>query len=141
MGWTLWALQFRDDEWRRVPHAWYDRLIRGQETVDEPEGTLLRFAQVSIELEDREPIRLGNVWFVVHQVDKDGAVNQARERDVQCAAAEMAFGHVTGGDDAVVIPATHRFARKRYQDLGTWEPTVNEEMALMRLLRSYDVPC
>lgn len=144
MAWTMWAFQFKDDSWSRVPWKLYERFTAGTTAVKDPEGTLLRFALVSVELDDREPERAKYPSFVLHEVTDQGLVNKDREAQARRAAAEMTFdGLLTrvknGGNN--VIAASSKFARRQYQHLATWEPTHEQNEALLRTLRAQGVPC
>ncbi len=139
MAWTVWAFRFQEDNWRRVPWAWYERFIAGRELLQEPEGTLVRFAQCTVELEEREPVRLGQLWFGLHEIGGQGTVNQEREEQSLRSALEMIGPFGLG--DGKVIDAAPRFAKRRYQHLATWEPSLKEKMALLQTLRSLFVPC
>lgn len=114
MGWTLWAFRRVDDEWRRVPWAWYERFTAGREALPEPERTLVRFSQAALELEEREPVRLGQLWFVLHQLGEDGFIDQEREQESLRSALESVDLFGPGSDDKVVAAAP-RFARRRHR--------------------------
>jgi hypothetical protein len=144
MAWTMWAYQFKDESWSRVPWKWYERFTAGTTAVTEPEGTLLRFALVSVELDDRERERAKYPSFVVHEVTDQGLINMDREAQARHAAAEMTFDGLlakTKDGDSNVIAASSKFARRQYQHLATWEPTHDQNEALLRALRSEGVAC
>ena len=144
MAWTMWPYQLKGESWSRVPWKWYERFTAGTTAVNEPEGTLLRFALVSVELDDREPERAKYPCFVLHEVTDQGLINKDREAQARHAAAEMTFdgllARVKDGDSNV-IAASSKFARRQYQHLATWEPTHEQNEALLRALRAEGVPC
>lgn len=142
MAWTMWAFQLKDDKWSRVPWKWYERFTAGKTPVEEPAGAILRFALVSVELEDREPERAKYPAFVVHEVAENGLINEQRELQARSAAAEATFGRLfERGGDGNVIPASSRFARRQYENLARWTPTADQNEALLGVLRSLGVPC
>ena len=142
MAWTVWVFQFKDDSWTRVPWKWYRRFTAGEIPVQDPEGTLLRFATVSVELDDRAPERAKYPSFVVHEVAQQGFINQDRELQARHAAVEMTFGGLLAKDkDSNVIAASSKFARRQHDHLAKWEPTYEENEALLRVLRKLGVPC
>ena len=142
MAWTMWAFQLKDDKWSRVPWKWYKHFTAGKTAVEDPEGTVLRFALVSVELEDREPERAKYPSFVVHEVAKDGLINEHRELQARSAAAEATFGKFfERGGDGSVIAASSKFARRQYENLARWTPTHEQNEALLRVLRFLGVPC
>ncbi len=144
MAWTMWAYQLKDESWSRVPWKWYERFTTGTTAVNEPEGTLLRFALVSVELDDREPERAKYPSFVVHEVTDQGLINKDPEAQARHAAAEMTFDGLLArakDDDSNVIAASSKFARRQYQHLATWEPAYEQNEALLRVLRAEGVPC
>ena len=142
MGWTIWAFQFKDDKWSRIPWKWYDRFFDGKVAAKEPEGTILRFATVGVELDDREPERAQYPCYVVHEVAADGFINREREDMARRAAVEMTFGSLcTPPSEGNVIAASAKFARRQHENLAKWTPTHDQNEALLRLLRTLGVPC
>jgi hypothetical protein len=141
MAWTMWAYQFKDDKWTRIPWKWYDRFFDGKVAAKEPEGTLLRFALVAVELEDREPERAKYPNFVVHEVAAEGLINKEREDTARRAALEMTFGGLSKASEGNVIAASAKFARRQHENIAKWTPTHEQNEALLRLLRSLGVPC
>ena len=138
----MWAFQLKNDKWTRVPWKWYERFTAGKTPVDATEGTTLRFAVVSVELEDREPERAKYPSSVVHEVAEDGLINEHREFKARSAAAEATFGQLfERGGDGNVIPASSKFAGRQYENLAKWTPTTDENEALLGVLRSMGVPC
>ena len=137
MAWTIWAFQLKDDKWSRVPWKWYERFTAGKTPVEEPEGTILRFALVSVELDDREPERAKYPSFVVHEVAENGLINLERENQAKSAGVEAVFGALIARDRSDnVIPASAKFARRQHENLARWTPTPEQNEALLRLLRS-----
>ncbi len=110
---------------------WYERFTDGKTSVEDPEGAILRFALVSVELEDRDPERAKYPSFVVHEVAENGLINEQREIQARNAAAEATFGPLfeRGGDDNV-IPASSKFARRQYENLARWTPTLEQNEAV-----------
>ena len=144
MAWTEWVFQYKDDAWTRVPWKWYQRLTAGEIATEDPEGTLLRFATVAVELDDREPERAKYPSFVVHEVAQLGFINQDRELQARHAAVEMTFGSLLARDkdkDSNVIAASSKFASRQHEHLAKWQPTYEQNEALLRVLRRLGVPC
>lgn len=147
MGWTVWIFRCEDRGWRKVPQAWYDRFLDGEDTVADPEGSLVQFAQVAVELEDREPVQLGNIWYVVHGVGPGGRLDTAREREAAQSALDLAFSPLfpkrtsEASQGGSVVHAEKRFAERRHGHLAKWNPSPSQEEALFDKLRALDVPC
>ena len=144
MAWTMWAFQFKDDIWTRVTWQWYQRFTAGESQVEEPEGTLLRFALVSVKLVKREPESAKEPSYAVHEVAEHGFIKQDRENQARRAAMEMTFGGMfvkDDDDDSNVIAASSKFARRQYEHLAKWQPTHEQKEALLRVLRSLGVGC
>ena len=141
MAWTMWAFQLKDDKWSRVPWKWYDRFFDGKVASKEPEGTLLRFALVAVELEDREPEKAKYPSFFVHEVAAEGFINKEREDVTRRAALEMTFGGLGSASEGNVIAASAKFARRQHENLAIWVPSHEQNEALLRFLWSLGVPC
>ena len=142
MTWTMWLFHYKEGNWVQVPETWYDGFRAGEIAAKEPEGTILQFAQVAIELDDGEPVGAKYPWFVVHEVAEGGFINREREELAKRAGVEMALGPVLDvHGEGNVIAASSKFARRQHDHLARWEPTYEQNEALLRALRRLGVPC
>src|SRR5690606_11803732 len=121
MAWTMWLFQYSNDNWVQVTETWYEGFRSGQTATKEPPGTILRFAQVAIELDDGEPEGAKYPWFVVHEIAEGGFINKEREEQVKRAGVDMALGEVLSGKgEGNVISASSNFARRQHDHLARW---------------------
>jgi hypothetical protein len=118
-----------------------ERRAGEEAATKEPEGTILRFALVAVELEDREPERAKYPSFFVHEVAAEGIINKEREDTARRAALEMTFGGLGRTSEGNLIAASAKFARRQHENLAKWIPTHEKNEALLRVLRTLGVPC
>jgi hypothetical protein len=136
MGSALWTfLRPRPGELHRVSQrAVDDFLSRGGRLQADAEG-FARYAQVSVNLENRRAVEVLRVGFYQHRVRKDGRLDRKHFQEYCTAAADAAFGWLQlDKPPPGLIPAAHEFAKRRLDHLSTWKPTSDDLTTLRELV-------
>ncbi len=113
-----------DDTIKRLPLARYERLLKRDpdERLSKYAGKRVRYALIVVDLVNRKPIEVVRDEFAYLDFDEEGRlkVQNMRKRKVQPLICLTIFSEQT---DRRVIDARHKFAKKRYIDKYSWEPT------------------
>jgi hypothetical protein len=128
MGVTLWYFRRpRRGELLPLPRAALDRFFfhGGQLPADE-EG-FVRYIEVTVRLQRREPVEVVRVGAFQHRVLADGTLDRKHLNRVMALAGESVFGGLSlFKPPPGIIQAEHRFAKRRLQHIGEWKPTRTE---------------
>ncbi len=127
-----------DDKVTRIPKSRYYRLRDGHpnETLLEYKDSMLRFAEVIVELEDRIPVSIVRAVYGYLKIDSEGKVNQDFFENEIRAAVDTLPSAPFSDESKKVIDARYKFARKRYQNEFAWRPSFKLEEEIFN--RSFD---
>jgi len=133
MGFSMKAfLVNEDDTFKQLTAAQYKKLFSKDETVSLPEykNTRVRCAEIVVELVNRKPVRIAHTSFSYIRFDAHGGIDQAYVDEITRVIAEMMGGIPSPNDPENLINAADRFAKKRFRQKFTWEPSEELERAL-----------
>jgi hypothetical protein len=136
MAATVWFfLRPRVDELCPVALAKVeDFFIRGGRFPTDEEG-FVRYAEVSVLLEDRRAVEVLRVGYFQHRARADGTLDRDRHMEVMAAAGEASFGQMPFPElPPGVVDSGHKFAKRRREHLSQWKPTKTEGALLRELV-------
>jgi hypothetical protein len=116
---------------RKIPYTRFERLWdqHPEECFPEYAGTRTRCAIAYVNLENRTPVDISHLEFLIIPFGKDGRINSI-EFDRGMALAIQTLGSLKP-DAENVTAAEHLFARRRYHHEFKWTPTAEQKSAVI----------
>ena len=136
MGTTIWIFFVNDDNSiQRFPLARFERLIDRdpKERLPQYAGKRVRYVEVALELEQRKPVGILRILYLVLPFDSEGRVDVAEQEKERRLGIEMMPPILDRGSKQVV-EAQHLFAKKRFDYEYRWEPTQEIEFTIMEAI-------
>lgn len=123
-----------DDTIKRFPLTRYERLMHGDldECLPEYAGKRVRYAEVAVELADRKPVGILRMQYFIMSFDSQGSIDASKRQKEKRLAMELLPPVGVHGQSNQVIDATHRFAKKRYDNEYRWIPSLEIEAEIVR---------
>ena len=114
-----------DDTIKRLPLARYERLLNRDpdERLSRYAGQRVRYALIVVNLVNRKPIEVVKDEYAYLDFDKEGRLKEPELKNEEISAFDMLDFSFLEQKDKRVIDARHKFARKRYFDKHSWDPT------------------
>jgi hypothetical protein len=136
MGAAIWTfLRPRPGELHRVSQRAVDDFLSGGGRLQADAEGFARYAQVTVNLENRRAVEVLRVGFFQYRARKDGRLDRKHFQEYSAAAADAAFGWLQLDElPPGVIPAAHEFAKRRLDYLSTWKPTSDDLATLCELV-------
>jgi hypothetical protein len=126
---AIWYfLRSRPGDLRSLPRAHVDRFFSGGGRLDN-DGGVVRYVEVVVQLEDRRAVEVLRVTGFQHRALADGTIDRNHLFDVMALAGEAASGGLVSSafkSPPGVVDAEHRFAQRRLDNVGKWEPSPAE---------------
>ncbi len=122
-----------NDKINRIPASRFKRIRNRnpKETLSEHKNSRIRYAEVILELENRQPISIARIVYGYLQIDSEGKVDKEfLEKEGQVAVSMMPSIPFPGESETVVY-ARDRFAKKRFNDEFTWTPSFELEQDII----------
>ena len=120
-----------DDEIRRIPLRRFERcLFQKAERFREYAGQRIRYALVTVELEERQPIAITRIDSGFIKFDKHGRRDEAEGMKAGRLAVQMVADPFDKNPDGSVVDATAVFAKKRYEHEFRWRPSAKVKRAI-----------
>lgn len=134
MGWSQRYFRWEGQDWVRVQVRWMDRFVEGAVCV-EGGGDALETASITLELEDRVPVRITRPRFDRWPLLPDGTIDREKVMRGTMHAMESLFGPgLLTRPEGAVVHAESRFAHRRHQAESQWIPTVRQLALLVPAL-------
>ncbi len=137
MGTGLRVFLVNDDgSLKRFPVARFERLFQGQpdECLPEYAGKRVRYALISLDLENRKPVEILGIGYHILTFDPEGKIDAAGlQREMRLWVDQMPNGP-TIRTNPKIVDAEHRFLQKRYDNTYNWEPTPEIEEAIVKAI-------
>jgi len=123
-----------DDTIKRFPLTRYERLMHGDpgECVPEYAGKRVRYAEVALEVADRKPVRILRMQYFIMSFDSRGRIDVSERQKEKRLAMDLLPPVDVNTQSKQVIDATHRFAKKRYDNEYRWIPSPEIEAEIVR---------
>jgi hypothetical protein len=133
MAATVWFfLRPRVGELRPVALAKVEDFFMRDGRFPTDEEGFVRYAEVSVFLEDRRAVEVLRVGYFQHRARADGTLDRDRHMEVMAATGEASFGQIPFSEPPPgVVASEHKFAKRRLEHLSQWKPT-KTEIALLR---------
>ena len=133
---TIWVF-FVDDDGaiRRFPLTKYVRLIDQDPNIrlQQYANKRVRCVEVAIELEQRKPVDLLRLLYIVLFFDSEGRIDPGEQEKERQLGAEI-MPPFLDQKSKQVIDAGHRFAKRRFHHKYRWEPTQEIEFSIMKVI-------
>ena len=122
-----------DDSIQCFPLARFERLIQRdpKERLPQYAGKRVRYVEVALELEQRKPIGILRILYLIMSFDSEGRVDAAEQEKEQRLGIDMIPPMLPDRDSSQVVEALHRFAKKRFDNEYRWKSTQEIELAIM----------
>jgi hypothetical protein len=136
MGTTIWIFIVNNDDLiQRLPLKRYERLIDRDPNERFPQcaGKRVRYVEVALELEQRKPVRVLRLLYLILPIDSEGQVDAAEQEKERRLGVEM-MPPIPDRGSKQVIEAGYRFAKRRFDNEYRWEPTQKMELAVMKAI-------
>ena len=134
MGIAIWIFFVNDDDSiQRFPLAGFERLIdrNPNERLPEYANKRVRYVEVALELEQRKPVGILRILYLILPFDSEGRVDAAEQEKERRLGVEMMSPVLTDRDSKQVVEARHRFAKRRFDNEYRWKPTQEMEADIM----------
>ncbi|NQT56357.1 MAG: hypothetical protein HQ551_09030 [Desulfobacteraceae bacterium] len=141
MGISLRIFLVNDnDSIQRFPLARFERLIQRdpKERLPQYAGKRVRYVEVALELEQRKPIGILRILYLIMPFDSEGRVDATEQEKEQRLGIDMIPPMLPDRDSSQVVEARHRFAKKRFDNEYRWKPTQEIEFAIMKAIFGND---
>ena len=135
MGVSVWIfLRTKPGELRALAQRAAEAFIsEGGRLQPDAEG-FVRYAQVTVRLQDRRAIEVVHVGFFQYRALPDGTLDREHFHEIMVTAPEAAFGWLQLSKQPLgVVDAEHRFAQRRLDHLSRLKPTRAELVKLREL--------
>ena len=129
-----------DDSIQRLPLARYERLIHRdpKECLPQYAGRRVRYVEVALELEQRRPVRILRILYLILSLDPEGRIDAAELEKQRRLGVDMMPPVLTDGGPNQVIEARHFFAKKRFDNEYRWNPTPEIEASILEAIFGKD---
>ena len=108
-------------------------MFEGGRIQPDAEG-FVRYAQMSVRLQDRCAIEVVRVGFFQYRAFPDGTLDREHLGEIMATVPEAVFGRLHRSKQPPgVVDAEHMFAQRRLDHLSRWQPTKVELAQLRRL--------
>ena len=137
MGTTIWIFFVNDDDSiQRFPLARFGQLIERdpKERLPQYAGKRVRYVEVALELEQRKPVGILRILYLILPFDSEGRVDAAEQEKERRLGVEMMSPILMGRDSKQVVEARHRFAKRRFDNEYRWKPTQKMESAIIKAI-------
>jgi len=134
MGIAIWIFFVNDDDSiQRFPLARFERLIdrNPNERLPEYANKRIRYVEVALELEQRKPVGILRILYLILPFDSEGRVDAAEQEKERRLGVEMMSPILMDRDSKQVVEARHRFAKRRFDNEYRWKPTQEMEADIM----------
>lgn len=134
MGIAIWIFFVNDDDSiQRFPLARFERLIdrNPNERLPQYANKRVRYVEVALELEQRKPVGILRILYLILPFDSEGRVDAAEQEKERRLGVEMLPPILMDRSAKHVVEARHRFAKRRFDNEYRWEPTQEIEFAIM----------
>jgi hypothetical protein len=114
-----------DDSLKRIPLAQYERLMRGDPGIrfKEYAGQMIRYVLMVLEYENRKPVDVLRAEYSFVKFNPDGKLDHKMLEELKRLGADMLPPVEKDRSKPNLINAQSLFAKKRFQEKYTWEPT------------------
>ena len=140
MGITVWIFFVNDDDsTQRFPLARFERLIERdpEECLPQYAGKRLRYAEVALELEQKKPVSILRLLYLILPLDSEGRIDIAEQEKERRLGVEM-IPPILDRASKQVVEARHLFAKKRFDNEYRWTPTPEIEAAIINAVFEND---
>jgi hypothetical protein len=134
MGIAIWIFFVNDDDSiQRFPLARFERLIdrNPNERLPKYANKRVRYVEVALELEQRKPVGILRILYLILPFDSEGRVDAAEQEKERRLGVEMVPPIFMDRDSKQVVEARHRFAKRRFDNEYRWKPTQEMEADIM----------
>lgn len=134
MGIAIWIFFVNDDDSiQRFPLARFERLIdrNPNERLPKYANKRVRYVEVALELEQRKPVGILRILYLILPFDSEGRVDAAEQEKERRLGVEMVPPILMDRDSKQVVEARHRFAKRRFDNEYRWKPTQEMEADIM----------
>jgi hypothetical protein len=114
-----------DDTIHRFPFSRYEKLIRSgsKERIQKYAGKRIRCAFMTLQLEGKKPHRILRSEYPILTFDANGQFDSDMFEEEVRLAMQTLPPIMIAPRSSQIIDAQHHFARRRYHNEFTWEPT------------------
>jgi len=140
MGITVWIFFVNDDDSiQRFPLARFERLIERypEERLPHYAGKRLRYVEVALELEQKKPVSILRLLYLILPLDSEGRIDAAEQEKGRRLGVEMIPPILDRGSKQVV-EAGHLFAKRRFDNEYRWNPTPEIEAVIINAVFESD---
>jgi hypothetical protein len=136
MGISAWCFQrTRPGELSPLAQSAVEAFMSKGGRLEADAESFVRFAEVIVNLEDRRAVEVLRIGFYQYRARKNGTLDRKHYNEILHTVPEAAFGGLRPtAPSPGVIPAEHRFAKRRLEHLSQWTPTDAEREQLAELV-------
>ena len=137
MGTTIWIFFVNDDDSiQRFPLARFGQLVERnpKECLLKYAEKRVRYVEVALELEQRKPVGILRILYLILPFDSEGRVDAAEQEKERRLGIEMMSPILMDRDSKQVVEARHRFAKRRFDNEYRWKPIQKMEAAIIKAI-------
>ena len=127
----------KNDHLHKVPLNRFERLLLHKDSSERfPEfaGECVRYAFVTIEVEDRRPVAINRADYSILKLNGKGKLDTAEWTRKLRLVMNMMTLPASKTKNTPVIDASEQFAKKRYDHEFRWQPSLEIEDAIERAI-------
>jgi hypothetical protein len=125
-----------DGSLKRFPVARFERLFQGhpEEYLPEYAEKRVRYALVTLDLENRKPVEILGIGYHILTFDSEGKIDANElQSKMRLWVDQMPNGTATRTNPKIV-DAEPLFLQKRYNNRYNWKPTLEIEAAIFKAI-------
>jgi hypothetical protein len=121
-----------DDSLQRLSLKKYEGLMTRDPDISFPHyaGRRVRYAEVAIEFENRQPVDVLHMEYFIMHFDSKGRIEGTALDDEKRLGVNL-IPSIRFEKDSVLIDAQHLFAKKRFDHQFRWQPTPEIKTAIL----------
>lgn len=129
----------KDDHLQPVPLKRFERFVLCEDSSERfPEfaGERVRYALITVEVEDRRPVAIKRADYSILKLTSRGKLDRVEWNRALRLVMGMISLPLPKAQNSSVIDASSRFYRKRHEDEFRWQPSQEIEAAIEQAIFS-----
>jgi len=104
------------------------------ERIPEYAGKRVRYAEVVVDLEQRKPVEIVKMDYLVMTFDSQGRIDRAERDRKSRLAMDVLPPFDVDKENGNLVDARHAFAKRRYDSRYRWTPSPEMEQTIIKVI-------
>lgn len=125
-----------DDTVHKISYAAHKRLMAQDphERLKRYAGKRVRYVLIAVEMKDRKPVDILHTEEGFFTFDQDGRFDLSSRREEIKLVFDSLAPNTLNKSSSRIVAASHHFAKKKYKDKSTWNPTPKIARAIIGMI-------